>query len=66
MITLQDIREGSTVIVRGGFGLESPAKVRVDYVYEEIKNNHPGIDYIDANGSLRWAYLDQVVRVVEY
>ena len=61
MIKLEDIREGSVVIVRGAFGTGTPQRVVVEAVEEDIKNGRPGIDY---EGS--WAYLTQVDRVVTY
>jgi len=66
MIYLEDIREGSVVVVRGGFGTELPKKVVVEEVHAEIKNGRAGIDYKESDGYGRWAYLDQVVRVVQY
>lgn len=61
MITLRDIREGSTVVVRPGFGAFPPITVRVEEVEADIKNGRPGIVYGD-----NWAYLSQVERVVAY
>jgi len=61
MIKLNDIREGSVVIVRGNFGNGPEERVKVEEVHEDIKNGRPGIDY---EGS--WAYLTQVQRVVIY
>jgi hypothetical protein len=61
MIDLEDIREGSVVIVRGDFGMGKPRQVVVETVEADIKNGRPGIDY---EGS--WAYLNQVDRVVTY
>jgi hypothetical protein len=61
MVTIEDIREGSVVIVRGAFGTGRPQEVIVEAVEADIKNGRPGIDY---DGS--WAYLTQVDRVVQY
>lgn len=61
MIKIEDIREGSVVVVRGNFGGGFPERVTVALVEEDIKNGRPGIEYGD-----HWAYLDQVVRVVKY
>ena len=66
MVILDEIREGSVVIVRGGFGQELPKEVVVDEVHEDIKNGRAGIDYTEADGNTRWAYLDQVQKVVTY
>lgn len=61
MVRLEDIREGSVVIVRGSFGQGKPQRVVVTGVDEDIKNGRPGIDYGDS-----WAYLTQVDSVVSY
>ena len=61
MVKLNDIREGSVVIVRGAFGSGPEERVKVEEVHEDVKNGRPGIDY---EGS--WAYLSQVQRVVQY
>jgi hypothetical protein len=61
MVQLEDIRQGSIVIVRGDFGQGSPRAVTVEEVHEDIKNGRPGIDYDSS-----WAYLTQVDRVVQY
>lgn len=61
MITLQDIREGSTVVLRPGFGAFPPIQVQVLEVEEDIKNGRPGVVYGE-----NWAYLSQVERVVAY
>jgi hypothetical protein len=66
MLTLKDVREGSVVIVCGGFGTEPAKRATVTNTDRDIKNGYPGIDYIDADGDERWAYLDQVQRVVKY
>lgn len=61
MVRIQDIREGSVVIVRGCFGQGKPETVVVDEVDTDIKNGIPGIGYGDS-----WAYITQVDRVVTY
>lgn len=61
MVTLDQVKEGSVVIVRGDFGQGKPQRVVVTGVDEDIKNGRPGIDYGDS-----WAYLTQVDRVVTY
>jgi hypothetical protein len=67
MIKLKDVREGSVVIVRGGFGNGPAVKARVEAVERDIKNGMPGIDYtVMSNGDEHWAYIDQVDRVVTY
>jgi hypothetical protein len=61
MIKIEDIREGSVVIVRDNFGQGRPQKVTVIEVEEDVKNGRPGICYDES-----WAYLSQVDRVVTY
>ena len=60
-VKLNEIREGSVVIVRSNFGSGQPERVTVEEVHSDVKNGRPGIDY---DGS--WAYLTQVMRVVQY
>jgi hypothetical protein len=60
-VKLEDVREGSVVVVRGNFGSGPEETVTVEYVDSDIKNGMPGIDY-DGH----WAYLSQVQRVVKY
>lgn len=66
MVILDEIREGSVVIVRGGFGQELPKEVVVEEVHADIKNGRAGIDYKESDGNTRWAYLDQVQKVITY
>jgi hypothetical protein len=66
MVILDEIREGSVVIVKGGFGQELPKEVVVEEVHADIKNGRAGIDYRESNGHDRWAYLDQVQKIVSY
>jgi hypothetical protein len=61
MIKIQDIREGSVVIVRSNFGSGPAQRVTVTEVEEDIKNGRPGICYDES-----WAYLTQVDRVITY
>ena len=65
-VTLDDVRLGSVVVIRSGFGSEAPETVTLEGVEEDIKNGRPGCDYVDRNGEGRWAYLSQIVRVVKY
>ena len=66
-VTLNQLREGSIVKVRGGFGREPAKRARVETVESDIKNGYPGIDYtVLATGDEHWAYLDQVVEVEKY
>lgn len=67
MVLLEQIKIGSTVVVRGGFGTESPRLGLVDEIEEDIKNGRPGITYTEIeSGDPRWAYLNQVLRVESY
>ena len=66
MITIEQIRVGSKIRVRGGFGSEPARTVTVNGVDADIKNGRPGIDYTEPDGSGRWAYLSQVEQVDSY
>jgi hypothetical protein len=67
MITLNDLREGSTIVVRGAFGTGVAQTATVNCIEEDIKNGLPGIDYtVKATGEQLWAYLTQVQKVVKY
>lgn len=67
MVTLEQLRSGSKVLVRGDFGTTSAKRATVESVEEDIKNGRPGIDYtVDSSGEQHWAYLDQVQRVLAY
>ena len=61
MVQIEDIREGSVVMVRPNFGHGIPQRVVVEEVEDDIKNGRPGIGYGE-----HWAYLTQVVEVVKY
>lgn len=66
MIKLEDIRIGSKVMVRGGFGGCKPELATVISLEEDIKHGEPGIGYKTEDGELHWAYLNQIDKVVEY
>ena len=66
LIALKDMRVGSKVIVRGSWGTDAPKLVTVNEVCSDIKNGFAGIDYLEADNSGRWCYLDQVKQVVTY
>jgi hypothetical protein len=66
MITIEQIRVGSRVRVRGGWGIEPARTVTVEGVDADIKNGRAGIDYTESDGTERWAYLTQVEKVVSY
>lgn len=65
-VKLNQIREGSTVYVRGDFGGGLSVKAIVTCVDSDIKNGLPGIDYTTEDGDNRWAYLTQVDRVINF
>lgn len=66
MVTLKEIRPGSIVLLRGGFGNGPLEQATVIEVEEDIKNGRPGIDYVTKTSSSSWAYLSQVESVVAY
>ena len=65
-ITIKDVRVGSTVRIRSGFGAGDEETVTLEDVLGDIKDGQPGVDYTDKRGDSRWAYLDQIVRVIKY
>lgn len=65
--SFRNISEGSVVLVSGGFGRESLVKAKVTYVSDNIKNDTPGIEYEEEiTGEQRWAYYDQIAKVISY
>lgn len=65
--TLDDIREGSIVMVAKDFGSGKVVKAEVEEVCEDIKNGRPGFDYVIlSTEEQKWAYLSQLVKVLEY
>lgn len=65
-VSIDDLREGSVVVIRSGFGSEPVETVVLDSVDVDIKNGSAGCDYVDSKGNPRWAWLSQIVRVVKY
>lgn len=63
MPEITDLRQGSKIVLRPGFGNDPPIEVVVDDVFQVIKNDRPGLTYDDGT---HWAYLHQVDRVLEY
>lgn len=60
------LKPGSVVVVRGGFGDEPPEQITVEGVeYDEDKNDYI-IDYTDKKGDGRWAYINQIQKVISY
>ena len=66
MVQMTQVRPGSTVLVRGGFGSGATVRATVESVESDIKNGQPGIDYVTDKGESYWAYLDQIVRVEKF
>lgn len=58
--------QGSVVVVRSGFGGDAPEVVTLTGFTEEGKNGRNTIDYVDKDGDGRWAYTDQIQRVISY
>ena len=54
-----EIRKGSRVIVRSGFGVDPPKEVEVIRV--DTKNGQPLIEYDN-----RWAYFHQIDEVIKF
>jgi len=65
-VDFEDVRVGSVVVIKSGFGSEPAETVTLDNVERDIKNGRAGCDYVDSTGEGRWAYLTQIVRVVKY
>lgn len=66
MVKMTQVRSGSIVLVRGGFGSGMTMRGTVDSVEADIKNGQPGIDYTTDAGDMHWAYLEQIVRVEKF
>lgn len=67
MITLENIRQGSKVIVRPDFGMGTPIEVTVAELIPSIKNGQDGFDYRTKGATgFNWAYLNQIDKVVKY
>ncbi len=62
--TADDVNEGSVVRIRSGFGTEAPETVTLSGVEYNGKNGRDTVDYIDKNGTSRWAYTDQIERII--
>ena len=65
-IKITQVRVGSKVIIRGAFGTGESIAGTVQAVESAIKNGHPGVSYVTDKGDSHWAYLDQIVRVVNF
>lgn len=65
MVKLEDIKIGDKVMVRGNFGMDKPTIGVVTDAEEDIKNGRAGIVYNLEDGTGRWAYLEQVDKVIK-
>ena len=65
-VNVKQIRSGSVVVVRSGFGGGAPETVTVNDIELDGKNGMATIDYEDRSGESHWAYTDQIVKVVSY
>ncbi|WP_277594455.1 hypothetical protein [Pseudomonas chlororaphis] len=64
MLSILSVRKGVTVKVKSNFGAGPIVVGVVDEVSRDINNGRPGIDY-SMGLDKRWAYMDQVVEVVD-
>ena len=62
--TADDVEVGSVVRIRSGFGTEGPETVTLLGVEFNGKNGRDTCDYVDRNGANRWAYTDQIERII--
>lgn len=63
-LTIDSLRPGCRVMLRGNFGGGPLEIATVTGVYRDIKNGRPGIEYKTATTSDHWAYLAQVEQIV--
>lgn len=64
MLSILSVRKGVKVKIKSNFGAGPIVIGVVDEVCRDINNGRPGIDY-SMGLDKRWAYMDQVVEVVE-
>jgi hydrogenase maturation factor len=62
--TANDVNEGDRVVIRSGFGSEAPEIVTLEGVEFNGKNGRDTVNYTDNKGNGRWAYTDQIVRII--
>lgn len=65
-ITLNQLKPGMRVRVRGCFGNDSAVIGLIEEISDDIKNGYPGICYSPEGKpwDTRWAYLDQIDQVL--
>ena len=64
MCDVSKIGTGSVVVIKSGFGTERPEIVTLEG-YEE-DDGRATVNYTDRHGEGRWAYTDQIVKVISY
>lgn len=63
-VSIDDINDGSVIMVRGSWGREAPVRATVIDIDTEGKNGKPVISYLRQDGEEKWAYMNQVTQVV--
>ncbi|CAB4168894.1 hypothetical protein UFOVP1516_34 [uncultured Caudovirales phage] len=66
VVDVERLGPGSVVVVKSGFGGDAPETVTLDGFEWDGKNGKSTIDYVDKDGDGRWAYTDQIQRVISY
>jgi len=61
---LKDLKVGDKVLVKSNFGSGPAENGVVENIDENIKNGMEGIDYILDDGSVKWAYIEQIIRKI--
>ena len=66
MVNIEDIKEGSIVLVRGNFGSGPKVRAVVTGVEPNIKNGEAGIDYYPVSNPEdgHWAYINQIDAII--
>jgi hypothetical protein len=64
-ISINDIDIDSEIMVKPDFGMGNSVWAKVTDIEPEGKNGRDTIGYETRNGDGRWAYMDQVVRVIK-
>jgi len=65
-IDVDKLQTGSVVVVRSGFGDEAPETVTLLGVEYDDDKGEVVIDYVDRKGDGRWAYTNQIKKVISY
>ena len=64
-ISINDIDIDSEIMVKPDFGMGNSVKATVTDIEPNGKNGRDTIGYITVGGIEKWAYMDQVVRVIK-